>query len=758
MFNMTKNHFIILMAIILIFAIGFFLRVESAHIMGTPLEEKSFYLDQNNLPYMYEADSYYNYRLTSNFLDHGYMGDVIIDGREWDLHSYYPPGVPLDYPPLIVYLTAFIYQLVNLFEDVPLMVVCFWLPAVIAPLSGVVAYLFTRRLTNEYGALVAGILTVLAPFYFLRTIPGWFDTDMFIIIFPLLVVWLYWEATRAKDYKNSLIISALLGFFMFLFSMAWNGWQYYFYLILIFSFLWVLWCYVKGKPTKHFCHVFLTFLGVTLLLLTIFSGYLNLLKLFYGPLELVKLTGTESLWAPWPDVYLSVNELAPPTIVGIISGLGFALFGGIFGLIWALRILSNNKLKETYLNSMDSFIYIFLVVWILTGFLALLEGSRFIMILIPPLTISTGIMAGLCVAYLNLLKENSSQNRFLSIFRTKKYLIQVLAIIIILIIVIPSFANVFKSMDIPQSVDDNLWDALEWINYNTSNDTVVFSNWPSGHVITAVANRSVALDGRMGYIETIQSRSFDKAYPYGVNSPSTAREYWIDHAFCTSNETLSGGIFRMLATSGDMAYLTLDQYTGNTTLTVEILNNILGVDNETARGIMVNNYNLTQEQALKIISYTHPENPTPYVIWTYTQMLDKGFWIFYFGDWDLNNNTGNNHTYTFTKFSRDGNIITTPSGLKADLNSGNVTYKGQVPYSVIVSGEDTLNKTYLNESSDFSVLILTDESEVVIIDKRFENSLFTKLVLEARNTTYFRSIYKDNSTAVWRFETDETSI
>jgi len=755
---MTKNHLIILLAIIFIFAIGFFLRLESAYVTGTPVEEKSYYLDQNDLPYMYELDSYYNYRLTRNFLDHGYLGDVIIDGREWDLHSYYPPGVPLDYPPLIVYLTAFAYYLVNLFGDVPLLVVCFWLSPFIAPLSGVVAYLFTRRLSNEYGAVVTGVLTVLTPFYFLRTVPGWFDTDIFIILFPLLVVWLYWEATRAEDPKNSLIISGLSGFFMFLFSMAWNGWQYYFYLILFFSILWVLWCYLKGKPVKQFLYILMTFLGVTLILLTLFSGYLSLLKLIYGPLELVKLTGSESLWAPWPDVYLSVNELANPTLHGIISGIGFALFGGIFGLIWALRVLLNKKLKNTHLNSMDTFIYVFLVVWVITGFLTLMKGSRFIMILIPPLTISTGIMVGLCVSYLKLLKENDSKNRFLSIFRTKKYLIQVLAIIIVLLVLIPSFVNVFKSMDMPPGADDSLWDALEWMSYNTSKDTVVFSNWPSGHLITAVANRSVALDGRMGYIETVQSRSFDKAYPYGVKSPSTAREYWIDRAFYTSNETLSGGIFRMLATSGDMAYLTLDQYTGNTTRTVEILNNILGVDNETARDMLINKYNLSQEQALQILSFTHPENPAPYVIWTYTQMLYKGYWIFHFGDWNFEKNTGNNYTYTFTKFQREGNVITTYSGLNLDLESGKATYKGQVPYCVIISGEDTLNKIYLNESSDFCVLILNDESEAVIIDKRFENSLFTKLVLESRDTTYFKSIYKNNSTAVWIFETDEASI
>nr|WP_243687230.1 dolichyl-diphosphooligosaccharide--protein glycosyltransferase subunit STT3 [Methanobacterium formicicum] len=76
---------------------------------------------------------------------------------------------------------------------------------------------FTRRLTNESGAVVAGVLTVLAPFYFLRTVAGWFDTDIFIILFPLLVVWLFWESSINKNPRNSIILSILAGFSMFLF-------------------------------------------------------------------------------------------------------------------------------------------------------------------------------------------------------------------------------------------------------------------------------------------------------------------------------------------------------------------------------------------------------------------------------------------------------------------------------------------------------------------------------------------------------------
>jgi asparagine N-glycosylation enzyme membrane subunit Stt3 len=358
-------------------------------------------------------------------------------------------------------------------------------------------------------------------------------------------------------------------------------------------------------------------------------------------------------------------------------------------------------------------------------------------------------MVGLCVDFLDSLKNNKSPNKFLSLFK-KEYLTNIMALVIILIVIVPAVANVLQTLNMPPGADDDMWNSLEWINYNTPNNTVVFSNWPAGHIITSIANRPVSLDGRMAYIETVQSRELDDVYTYGVKSPTTAREYWIDRAFYTSDENLSTSIFRMLATSGDMGVLTVDEYTKNTTRTVEILNNILGVDKSVAMDLMVHHYNLTQIQAEKIIVYTHPDNPTPYVIWTYTQMVNKGYWIFHFGDWDFDTNSGRNFTYNFAGIQQEGNMIKSTTGLSLNLENGYSTYKGQVPFCVIRSDGVSENKTYLNESSNFCVVILFDESQMVVIDRRFENSLYTKLALEGINTNKFKSIYRNNSTVVWQ--------
>ncbi len=63
---LKKSILITFFLIIIIFLTGILLRIDSTHLYGIPENERSFNLDENGLPYMYELDSYYNFRLTNN--------------------------------------------------------------------------------------------------------------------------------------------------------------------------------------------------------------------------------------------------------------------------------------------------------------------------------------------------------------------------------------------------------------------------------------------------------------------------------------------------------------------------------------------------------------------------------------------------------------------------------------------------------------------------------------------------------------------
>ena len=734
---MFKRQTVLIFVIILIiFSLGFSLRLESTNLSGIPTDEKVYYQDQNGLPYMYDMDSYYNYRLTKNYLNHGYLGDTKVNGTEWDFHSYAPSGVPMDYPPLIVYLTAFIYKFFNLFADVPLMVICFWLPAFIAPIGGVVAYLFVRRFTNEYGAVAAGVLTVIAPFYFMRTVPGWFDTDMFNLIFPLLIVWFFVEALKSKDIKMKGIFASLSAFFMVLFAMAWNGWQYLFYVLVLFSIFYGLFRKVRGKNVKNFLLVALTFFPISAVLIYIFTGFFNVLNFILGPKELLSIFSTNGLWAPWPDVYVLISELQPPSAVDLVSGVGPAVFIlGIIGILVISMVLRSKKLHENYLNQLNWAVFSLLVLWTVTGFLTLIKGIRFLLMVIPPLTIITGLCIGFCADFLEI--------------HSKKNFKRLAMIFILILVILPSVVVIQDNLSsLTPRMNDDMWNAGVWIHNNTQNDTVVVASWMYGHFFTAISDRPTSIDGRLAYVETMPVRDYDVAFTFGDKSPSTSREYWIDKAYTTDNETLALGILRMITTTGDAGYLNLDNYTQNTTKTIEILNNILGVDKNTAKNLLIENYGLKPDQADNVLRYTHPNNPRPFVIVTDNSMINKGYWTFYFGSWDFNKLSGN-CTYSYGTIHETGNILTTDDGITMDLQTGNLTWNNHVPYSVTVVSKGTLKNDYLDKNSDFCVIINRDTNRSVVLDRQYENSLFSRLVVEKQDTKYFKAVYENNNVIVW---------
>ncbi|MCE5214047.1 MAG: dolichyl-diphosphooligosaccharide--protein glycosyltransferase subunit STT3, partial [Methanobacterium sp.] len=648
--------------------------------------------------------------------------------------------------PLIVYLSSFIYYLINLFAKIPLISIVFWISAFIAPLSGIIAYFLVKKFTNDFGALASGIFIVTTPMYVFRTLAGWFDTDMFNIFFPLLVTWLFFEAVdkRNNQWKGGIFAFAA-AFSIYIFSLAWNGWQFIFYFIVLFSIIYIIWCKFKGRRVKNLIFVFLTFLLGSLLLIGILNGYINIFKLFAGPFEVVKITGNP--WAPWPDVYSTVSELSNTTMLDIISSLGITFLAGLFGYIWIFRVMMSNKYKNIFLNRMNWFFYNYLLLWAIVGLVTLIKGPRFIMMLIPPISISAGIFIGIIVEYLTMLR---TQKRF-EIFQKRKNLVNLISILIILWVTFLSVLSLNQSIStLKPMANDDMWSASDWINNYTSNDTVIISQWTYGHLFTAIADRPVVFDGRLGYIETLPSRSYGNAYPYGDKSPAIYREYWIDKAFSTNNESLSVGIFRMLTTSGDLAYLTLNNYTNNTTESVEILNNILGLDNKSAKQLLLNKYQMNQEQANDVLKYTHPNNPKPFVLVTTNGMLNLGQTVFMYGEWDFNTNRGNNYNYSINEFKLNNGILKTNDGLLMDIASGRLTWKNKTPNLIITIKDGKMEKRVLDNNSSFNVILLMDEKKAIVMDKRFENSLFAKLLIEKTNSTDLEIIYRYNNVLVWK--------
>jgi dolichyl-diphosphooligosaccharide--protein glycosyltransferase len=797
-----------LIIIILLFLVVFSIRAEAANMGGVPDQAKSFYQDQNGLPYFSEMDSYYNLRMTQDYLDHGYLGDTILNGTEWDLHSSFPPGQSAEYTPLIVYFTAFTYKFVNLFTHVPLNAVAIWIAPFIASLAVIPAYLLVRRITNDYGGITAGLLVGLAPAYFAHTFAGFFDTDQFNMIIPLLVVMFFIYSMLANTMKSRTIYAALAGFVMLLFTLAWSGWYYIYYLVVATSVIYLLISKFllnnkTNKPTDYFkgklgwfndkpdLFTLIVFLIASLLLMTLSIGVSGIITGILSPVGASQIQSAVQS-TTYPNVYVSVSELQIPSVSEVINGVGgyIPFFFGIFGLIALFWNLKTREVKEekpkkprkprrrgrssrrkaeekeveteTKVIKPDQipqktnyvFYCVFFTLWLLVTTYAMTKGVRFIEDFALPITLTAGIFVGLLFGFVKGRIPNISYQKV------------IMAVIIIAVAFSPVITAYGISSTVVPGTDDSMVSSLQWIGNNTANNTVITSWWDFGHLFTYEANRPVTFDG---------------------SSQNSPRAYWVGKALLTTNETLSVGILRMLASSGDLAPLTLDNYTNNSGLSAEILSNTLGVNKTQAMSIMTTQYNLTQAQAQTIVQYTHPDNPTPDVLITSSDMVQKAGWWSYFGSWNFTTNNGSNYQYLASEMNSttvnnktlliggnavvaqangtngtsagivDTNAITsndtttTLNEISNELETGNGSLVIQ-PHTLTIINNNTVTQTLVSNSSEYSILLINENGTYigVAMNKELENSMFTKLFFEGgAGLTHFKSLYGQPGVMVW---------
>ena len=823
-----------LIIVILLFLLVFSLRAEAVNLSSIPDNGKSFYQDANGLPYFSEMDSYFNYRMTSDYLDHGYLGDTKINGTNWDLHSYYPPGRAADYPPLIVYVTAFTYKFINLFSNVPLTAVAFWIGAFIASLAVIPAYFFIRRITNDYGGITAAILVATAPAYFSHTFAGFFDTDQFNIILPLFTVWFFIESLRSNDIKNRAIFAILSVISMVLFSLAWEGWVYIFYMLIIGTVIYLLvsrfllgWKTIK-KPGEYdsikdwFLNqpgifTLVVFIILSLIFVLITSGPSSFMSDILGPIGFTQLQSSVKLETSYPNVFVSVAELQIPSLLDAINNVGgivVFVFGllGVFLLFWRLksgkkevtepqeaednrksednskaekkkskkkrrRRKETQKTKEKSTETTKKFVLpelkgkdkndyllyaIILSVWLLLTAYALTKGVRFAEALSLPIALSAGIFIGLMREYVRVYIGSLNLQR----------------VVVIILILVAIFAPVYSGFAISYSVtpgtDDSMVNSLNWIKDNTPSDTVITSWWDYGHLFSAVADRPVTFDG---------------------SSQNSPRAYWVGRALSTNNETLSIGILKMLSTSGDLGPNTIEVYTKNTGKSVEILNNILGVDKATATTILTTNYGLTAEQAQNVTQYTHPDNPAPDVLITSSDMVGKAGWWSYFGNWNFQNNSSTPLNYVQgqgviipsneTGLGNNTTVIIADNAVFAQITNNNVTagivnvnqaqnqnmstpelinqllsgLQGNSslvvkPHRLIVMQNNNITQNdIINNESLYSIVIINNNGTYTtyLMNKELEDSMFTRLyILRGQNVTQFTLDYEQPGVMVWK--------
>lgn len=694
--------------IVLLFSVVFYIRAEASNIGGVPADAKKFYEDADGLPYFSEMDSYYNYRLTMNYLTRGIMGDTLVDGKPYDLHSYYPPGRPVDYPPLIVYVTSAAYRVLNLFGDFNLKEVAFWMGAFIGSLCVIPAYLFVRRITNDYGGFAAALIVGLVPTYVAHTYAGFFDTDMFNFVLPLFVFWFFTEGMLASSMRGKVGYALAAAVSILVFSAAWVGYIFYLAVLIVFvaAYL-VISRYILGeKPEGEFegkldwlIHQRELFPLLILLiaggvLIGVFGGFSSLAGAVGGLIGATQIQATAQTTA-YPNVYVSVSELQVPefittgagniflpgqnTIVGGVGGLLVFIIGvlGVGALVWKYRqpevvveesenrpragkkskfmskkraAVASEEMRHRYL------LYaVLMAVWLIMSGYAVTKGSRFIPTFAMPLGLSAGIFTGFLVEYLRV-RFTTTSSLALIVFVAAVAMVMPFGVSVAVKLLAGVLAAGFIYSVKKPEIRAPFMMVLVVL-------AAVAPSVSGAHSITTsvAPGTDDGMWNSMQWVKKNTSRdtvvmswwdfghlfavAADRPVTFDGGSQNTPRAYWIGKALTTSNETLSRGILTMLSTSGDLAYETLDNYTDDSGKTAEILTATLGLPREEARAVMTGRYGLSDTEADSVLRYSHPAKPKPFVLVLSSDMLGKAPWWTYFGTWDFKKKTGSRYGY-----------------------------------------------------------------------------------------------------------------
>jgi len=334
--------------ILILLAVVFALRAPAADLNLLPNEIKGDYVDSSGLPYFSEMDSYYNLRLTENYVNNGHVGDIDYgNGTQMDMHRYAPDGNVINYELGLVYITSFLHDIANqYFGSHGIREVAFWTGAIIASLAVIPAFIFARRLTNDFGAITATLIIVLAPNYFAHTFPGFFDTDMFYYIFSLFFIFFFVECIRTDNLALKVIYAILSIISIGLFSISWTGYIFYVGLMGIFAVVYLIACFIfnVGEDNQdQYSNKLVWFihqkelLSIILLLvigfvgLAAFRGIDGVTGIFGNLLGLLSLQSTARVVGGFPNVLISVAEMQMPNLLG--AGMGSAFLANSNGVV-----------------------------------------------------------------------------------------------------------------------------------------------------------------------------------------------------------------------------------------------------------------------------------------------------------------------------------------------------------------------------------------------------------------------------------------
>ena len=629
---------------------------------------KAFFQDEKGNAYMSDIDPYYWVRYAQNIVDHGHPGDILKDGRPFDNHQLAPRGrfvAPNLFHP---YALAYFYKFLRFFSDISLMRSSFLMIPLVSSICVLFVFLIGKKIAGNLGGFFAALMMAVNGAFLSRSLHP--DDDIWVVLFPLLITWLFFAVIDSKKIRNTLAASIIAGFLTGIFSFSWNGWWFIFdflvgtMLITLFYLFVVNFSDIRNDKRILFSNIAIRDIAIFALIYilssAIFVGMFSGLEIFqnsiFGPLgfqsikaPLVQSTTNNALW---PNVLTTVAELNEGSINASINSVGGALlfFISLVGL--ALAVSRQEKMSRF------DFIYIFAAIafyaayflaakmgfdisvfgflaWILLPLFLRMAISIYkkekdydfkLAILLSLWVISTiyaslkGIRFTLLLAPAFSVAFGVALGKFynyISKFLTKEFKIHkfvsnsILVLLFLLIFVSPIRGAISSAGNDMPIVNDAWYNTDKAIKTDSKENAIITSWWDFGHHFKALADRPVTFDG------TTQT------YP-----PA----HWVGKLLMTSDEAESKGILRMLNCDQNNAYDKLYNIYKDPHKALKIIDDIIKLDKPNARNKLLG-YGLTPQETEDILNSSHCNPPEAYFIASDDMIGKSGVWG-HFGAWN----------------------------------------------------------------------------------------------------------------------------
>ena len=517
-------------------------------------------------------------------------------------------------------IAALIYRFLNLFTNISIEKIVYYLNAFICSLAAIPAYLYVRKQTNILGGIVSGLLAVVAIPFLEHSIYGYFDTDAMLCTVPLCLITSFSMMIYEEKMSKKVTYAVLSVILFTILASTWETFYIYFGILFALTVTTLIVLSVVGREKETLSEKKLTlelsFAGVTLSTMLLVSIAMYGARIFNS---IGRLLNNMLAAGDYPDPTKYIVELSEIPVLenglegalitsgsGIINNLGGVIILIVALLSVILIILKGRKLSVKFLGCNMGFA----IMWLVMTAPLLFVGVRFLQLICLPVVLLVGLGIGL---FAQLIVNGSIMilgNEF-----SNKLLGYALAILISALVVIgPIAGGISRSNPNNPFYTKTFDNACKWINNNGAENSSIMTWWDYGYFIQCSSARHVLADGG----------TFDGGY-----------FYWLAHAMLTDNPKLSVAIFNMLDAHGMDAPDLANKYIGNTPDACTALLNVLTMSKEEGVAFLVEKYNMPSENARKLMDVAKPNMTDERYFIISRDLIEKITALSYYGYYDF---------------------------------------------------------------------------------------------------------------------------